>query len=71
MIMEKDKILSQSKNIDEKQKIFREIRTFGINIPILKSMKFEKKQGYNEQEYLFVSSFYDRELGLIISNDYS
>ncbi len=69
IIMEKDKQIKDTDTVEQKQRIFRQIRGYGINVPLMRYIKFEKKLGELEKEYLFVKSYYDSELGLIISHE--
>ena len=67
IIMEKDKQLKAADTVEQKQRIFSQIRGYSINVPLMRYIKFEKKLGESEKEYLFVKSIYDGKLGLIIS----
>jgi CRISPR-associated endonuclease/helicase Cas3 len=68
-IMELDKQLRLASGTNEKANIFRRIRGYGINVPMMRYTKFYKKPGESGAEYLFVKSTYDNELGLQIIHD--
>lgn len=69
LIIEKDKKIKDLEGSEQKLKIFREIRTYQINVPLTKSIKIEKTTGSSKNEYLFVKSLYDKELGLKTSSE--
>ncbi len=62
-----DQVLVSTDNVDERSRIFRQIRMYSVNVPITGSNRFTRRQGHADFEYLVVEADYDGRLGLLRS----
>ena len=60
-----DSLLYSTSNVDERSKIYRQIRMLLINVPVTKSNRFTPRQGHGDMEFLVVEADYDDQLGLL------
>ena len=65
-ILNLDRAISSSSDIEEKLELQRQIRMYSINVPVIKSVNFAHRFGDDDREYVIVESDYDTSLGLLI-----
>jgi hypothetical protein len=65
-ILNLDRAISSSSDIEEKSELQRQIRMYSINVPVIKSVNFTHKFGDDDREYVIVEADYDPSLGLLI-----
>jgi hypothetical protein len=70
VILNLDRQLNHSATTTEqKYAIQREIRMYSINVPIVRSAVFNRRNGYGDLvDYIIVEADYDRRLGLVLDN---
>ena len=70
-ILSLDKQLKDAISTEQKYFIQRQMRMYLINVPIIRSVVFNQRSGYEDLiEYTIVEANYDQQLGLLLDNSF-